>query len=122
LICGEHSEHGKSTVKSCFKDISQYMNLCKRRTGSWRFRAFREDRILVAEEDIPSRNPRASLPAVILINVWVGVFENHLVDPYVLPPPHYVQNAAQEIPEGIRGILNRMWLSWTRRVVLKLAL
>jgi hypothetical protein len=73
------------------------MNLCKRRTGSSRFRAFREDRILVAEEDIPSRNPRASLPAVILINVWVGVVENHLVDPYVLPPPHYVQNGAQEI-------------------------
>jgi hypothetical protein len=97
-----------------FKDISQYMNLCKRRTGSSRFRAFREDRILVAEEDIPSRNPRASLPAVILINVWVGVVENHLVDPYVLP--RLSQNAAQEIPEGIRGILNRMWLSWTRRV------
>jgi hypothetical protein len=64
------------------------MNLCKRRTGSSRFRAFRGDRILVAEEDIPSRNPRASLPAVILVNVWVGVVENHLVDPYVLPPHH----------------------------------
>jgi hypothetical protein len=34
----------------------------------------REDRILVAEED-SSRNPRASLPAVILINLWVGLIE-----------------------------------------------
>jgi hypothetical protein len=31
--------------------------------------------------------------------------------PYVLHPPHYVQNAAQEN----RGILNRIRLSWTRR-------
>jgi hypothetical protein len=43
--------------------------------------------------------------------VLVGIVEN----PHVLPRPHYVQNAAQEIREDIRGILNRMWLSWTRR-------
>jgi hypothetical protein len=30
-----------------------FTNLCKRCTGSSRFRAFREDRILVAEEGIP---------------------------------------------------------------------
>jgi hypothetical protein len=47
--------------------------------------------------------------------VCVEIVENHLVDPYVLPPPHYFQNAAQEIHEDIRDILNRMWLSWTRR-------
>jgi hypothetical protein len=52
-----------------------------------------------------SRNPRASL---------LGIVENHLADRYVLPSPHYVQNAAQEIGEN-RGILNRVRLSWTRR-------
>jgi hypothetical protein len=41
-------------------------------------------------------------------------WENHLVDPYVLPPPQYIQNAAQEIREN-RDILNRVWLSWIRR-------
>jgi hypothetical protein len=38
----------------------------------------RQDRILVAEEDILTKS-------VILINVWVGIVENHLVGPYVLP-------------------------------------
>jgi ABC-type nitrate/sulfonate/bicarbonate transport system permease component len=45
--------------------------------------------------------------------VWVGIVEIHLVDPYVLPPPDYVQKAAQEICEN-RGILNRVRVSWTR--------
>jgi hypothetical protein len=46
--------------------------------------------------------------------VWVGIVENHLVDPYVLSPPHYTQNPAQEVREN-RGTLNRFRLSWTRR-------
>jgi hypothetical protein len=87
------------------------MNFCKHCIGSSRFRAFREDRILVAEEGSCLTKSKS----VTFINVWVGIVENHFVDPFVLPPPHYVQKAPQEIREDIRGILNRMWLSWTRR-------
>jgi hypothetical protein len=68
--------------------------------------AGREDRILAAEEGIPYET-HESLPADILINVWGGIVENHFVGPYVLPPPHYVQNGAQKIREN-RGILNRV--------------
>jgi hypothetical protein len=96
----------------------------------------REDRILVAEEDIPYEIQEQ----LFSINVWVGIIENHLVGPYVLlrhlngellekiplairreiwhlhggVPPYYVQNAAQEIRQN-RDILNRLRLSWTRR-------
>jgi hypothetical protein len=66
----------------------------------------RGGRILVAKDDIPHE----ILPGIILINVWVGIVENHVVGPYVLPPPHYVQNAAQEIRENRIGILNRVRL------------
>jgi hypothetical protein len=100
----------------------------------------REDRILVAEED-SSRNPRASLPAVILINLRVGLVEKYLVVPYVLPLhlnvdgyPQFLNKALPELVEEIplvirrarwcsasqeicknRGILNRVRFSWTRR-------
>jgi hypothetical protein len=96
----------------------------------------REDRSLVAEEDIPYEIQEQ----LFSINVWVGIIENHLVGPYVLlrhlngellekiplairreiwhlhggVPPYYVQNAAQEIRQN-RDILNRLRLSWTRR-------
>jgi hypothetical protein len=97
----------------------------------------REDRILVAEEDIPYEIQEQ----LFSINLWVGIIENHLVGPYVLlrhlngellleeiplairreiwqlhdgVPPYYVQNAAQEIRQN-RDILNRLRLSWTRR-------
>jgi hypothetical protein len=98
----------------------------------------REDRILVAEEDIPYEIQEQ----LFSINVWVGIIENHLVGPYVLlrhlngellekiplairreiwhlhggVPPYYVQNAAQEIRQN-RDILNRLRLSWTRRAL-----
>jgi ABC-type nitrate/sulfonate/bicarbonate transport system permease component len=73
-------------------------------------------RDLSRQREDSSQNPRALLPAVILINVWVGIVEHHLVDPCVLPPPHYVQNIAQEIRKN-RGILNlnRVRLSWTQQ-------
>jgi ABC-type nitrate/sulfonate/bicarbonate transport system permease component len=73
-------------------------------------------RDLSRQREDSSQNPRALLPAVILINVWVGIVEHHLVDPCVLPPPHYVQNIAQEIRKN-RGILNlnRVQLSWTQQ-------
>jgi hypothetical protein len=54
----------------------------------------RQDRILAAEEDIPHEIKDS------LINVWVGIVGNHLVGPYVLLPPDYVQNGAQEICEN----------------------
>jgi hypothetical protein len=47
--------------------------------------------------------------------MWLGIVGNHLVDPNVLPPPLYIQSATQEIREN-RGILNRVRLSWTRRI------
>jgi hypothetical protein len=31
-------------------------------------------------------------------------WENHLVDPYVLPPPQYIQNAAQDCQGNINSI------------------
>jgi hypothetical protein len=53
--------------------------------------------ILAAEEDIPHEIKDS------LINVWVGIVGNHLVGPYVLLPPDYVQNGAQEICENKRA-------------------
>jgi hypothetical protein len=108
LIYGEHSELAREIL-----DTSQCTNLAQRLRDFGRFEMNkcdlgrqREDRILAAEEDIPYET-HESLPAVILINVWGGIVENHFVGPYVLPPPHYVQNGAQKIRET-RGILNRV--------------
>jgi hypothetical protein len=70
----------------------------------------REDRILVVEEEILheiENKPRTSRLANHL-----GVFQ------FVVCLR--VQNAAQQIRRN-RGILNRVRISWTRRVMLKLA-
>jgi hypothetical protein len=71
----------------------------------------REDRILVTRRH-SSRNSRASFPAVILINVWVGIVENHLVSWIPMFYLRLIMFKTQEIHEN-RGILNRVGLSWT---------
>jgi hypothetical protein len=80
LIYGEHSELAREIL-----DTSQCTNLAQRVRDFGRFEMNkcdlgrqREDRILAAEEGIPYET-HESLPAVILINVWVPVFYLRLI-------------------------------------------
>jgi hypothetical protein len=87
-------------AKSCLKgyllrNAGTFVNVVQHLRDFGRFEMNKRD--LSRQREDSSQNPRALLPAVILINVWVGIVEHHLVDPCVLPPPHYVQNIAQEI-------------------------
>jgi hypothetical protein len=89
------SKHGKSTtVKSCLKGYFAMHSTFAISSVSKEISVI----ILAAEEDIPHEIKDS------LINVWVGIVGNHIVGPYVLLPPDYVQNGAQEIREN-KGIM-----------------
>jgi hypothetical protein len=88
LICGEHSElarqiYGEKLLQRIFRKTRTFVNVAQDLRDFGRF----EKSHFSCRRRHSSRNSRASLPAVILINVWVGIvenhrlFENHLVDP-----------------------------------------